>query len=474
MSGRDKGGFMKMTFFAACCCVAAALAGDTLPGAAVHGYLDWDNFRLWKADYKGTPFKGDWFSSIIGGLAVDADLGKGLSSRVAFEGKTYRPFPEVQNKQESRLGKFAFYIHEARLLYQYGDAGRFPFEIEAGYFHYDYNRNQRNLGEYLFRSQIYPGNLYTDFDFPEEKLLGIRIGNRPFGGFHHDLLMTGEYRFYPKSDFSLSYLCDYGFKGIFNVGGGVDFHHLIPVKPALVTPKSDENTYLEIPSQTWYDSAGTAHVIVAPLRGFINTLRENDSISYLQMGTFSRELYPQISRTATHFSYQGVKLMGMISFDPKPLLGSPAVFGAQDLKIYGEAAILGIKDYPFYYDNILERIPVMAGVNLPCFHIFDVCAVEAEYYGSRLPNDGQTALRSGVPHPGSSNFSAGAWDPAKFSGDDVKWSVYLRKEFGHGLGITAQAACDHLRMPDESDNTFETIMKNPDDFWAIVRLTSRF
>ena len=45
-------------------------------------------------------------------------------------------------------------------------------------------------------------------------------------------------------------------------------------------------------------------------------------------------------------------------------------WGSQDLQVYGEAAVLGFKDYPLTiqgkgYDRIQDRIPVMGGVTLP-------------------------------------------------------------------------------------------------------------
>jgi hypothetical protein len=81
------------------------------------------------------------------------------------------------------------------------------------------------------------------------------------------------------------------------------------------------------------------------------------------------------------YSLAGGKVMARFAFDPKPLLPFGDKLGDKDLRLYGEAAILGIKDYPakidssrengelklvkIGYDKIGERIPVMVGFNAP-------------------------------------------------------------------------------------------------------------
>lgn len=439
------------------------------------GYVYWENSRLGKADYNGGSFKGDWFSSILAGLVLENAIGEQLKTRVALEAKTYRPFPEEDTKEASRFTKFSTYIHEAKAVYSFGNRERFPMEMEVGYFLYDYNRDQRNLGEYLFRSQIYPCNLFVDFELPMDKLLGIRFGNSFFDNtFHQDLILNSEYKFYPKSDFSLSYLADYTIANVLKIGAGVCFHHVIPVLPKKVTPETENNTYVQIAPQTWYDSEGTPHVIDTAIEGLYTIINRMDSISYQDSISEAYKIYPEIEKTETHFSYRGVKCMAMLSFDIKPLFGSPAFFGEDDLKIYAEAAILGVKDYPFLYDNILERIPVMIGFNVPFFNILDIFAIEVEYYGYKLPNDWENMFRNGIPHPGSVNFPYTTWDKDNYKDDDWKWSVYLRKTILRGLSISCQVARDHLRLPDQYSNTYQTIMKHKDNWWLNIRVTAKY
>jgi hypothetical protein len=73
----------------------------------------------------------------------------------------------------------------------------------------------------------------------------------------------------------------------------------------------------------------------------------------------------------TKMPFSGTKVMARLDWHPlKTFNVQSDFFGKEDLRIYGEAAILGIKNYPtdytgLGYNNLLERIPVMAGINLP-------------------------------------------------------------------------------------------------------------
>jgi hypothetical protein len=171
--------------------------------------------------------------------------------------------------------------------------------------------------------------------------------------------------------------------------------------------------------------------------------------------------------------------MARAALDPKPLFGSPDVFGQEDLKLYGEAAVLGLKDYPFLYEDVRQRIPVMVGFNFPGFKILDVIGVEAEYCAYKFPNNWQRSLFSRVPQPGSTQFTYAAWRASDYAQDDWKWSLYLRKEVSRGLHISAQLASDHLRLADKFGLTYQSLMKdtgNPftGQWWGILRVTASY
>ncbi len=62
------------------------------------------------------------------------------------------------------------------------------------------------------------------------------------------------------------------------------------------------------------------------------------------------------------------------------------LFGKNDLKLYAEGAILGCENYPGWYNNIYDRMPIMFGFNFPTFKLLDVLAIEAEYFPSPYKN----------------------------------------------------------------------------------------
>ncbi len=448
------------------------------------GYVYWENFRLWKADYSGAFDKvskkgsdineGDWFNSILGGMVLENTMSEHLRTRVALEASFSRPFPE-NNFETSRLTRYNAYIHEAKAVYSFGDQFRFPTDVEVGYFLYDYNPDQENLGEYLFRSKIYPLNLFTNFELPKDRLLGIRIGTELFEGFHQDILLTSEYKYYPKSDYTISYVADYKPGKLLDLGAGVSCEHCLAVKPSLESPKDEKNMYVKIPGQTFQDSAGVTHTVAAT--SGLPALIKNDSI-YATGDPTDRNFYPNMAVDTGYYTFQGIAVMGRFAIDPKALFGSPAWLGKQDLKLYGEGAVLGFKDYPFYYTSIKQRIPWMMGFNFPAFHILDVISLEVEHCSNPFPNDWQTSVREGFPIPGGQGFDARSYADPATHGDYVyspwKWSVYVRKELSRGLFVSGQVAHDHLRLADYNGYTYEELLKDRSQWWGILRVTASY
>jgi hypothetical protein len=139
--------------------------------------------------------------------------------------------------------------------------------------------------------------------------------------------------------------------------------------------------------------------------------------------------------------------MGTFCLDPKAFFKSN-IFGKEDLRFYGEIAVLGLKNYPVYYEKLQERMPIMLGFNIPCFNVLDVFAIEAEYYANpwsnsyanQLPNGAM--IRPPLPIPsGGDNHS-----------DDFKWAVYLKKTILKNCSFIFQIANDHMRTREASLN----------------------
>src|SRR5690606_12542225 len=233
-------------------------------------------------------------------------------------------------------------------------------------------------------------------------------------------------------------------KGV-ELGAGAQCYHCISVKPSWTSPKIKPGE-----NPTNY-GLGNGYVIENP------NFDPNQPVTEIVAGN------PRYLIDTTRFyTFQGVKLMARGSFDPKAYLPL-SMFGPQDLKVYGEVALLGVKNYPFYYEKAVERMPVMFGINLPTragnVKVLDVLSFQMEYYGSRFPNTTRTldGERIGMPVPavydtdGRIKDDPNLYDPnsSSVTRDNWKWSVNATKEIVRGFNVIAQVANDHMRLPNE-------------------------
>ena len=277
-------------------------------------------------------------------------------------------------------------------------------EFGIGSFPYKYNEDSRDLGEYLFRSSCYPPNLITAFDFSEAWLMGARIHNTLFNAITQDLMLITETNYPPVNDYSLAYIASGKIGYGLEIGAGVDFHHLFSVDETQTTPKSTVNNMYVDTSKTPPDTG--------------------------------------------YYTFRGIKLMGRFCFDPKALF-SADFFGKEDLRLYSEVAMLGLKDYPGFYTNLSQRIPIMIGFNFPCFKVLDVLAVEAEYYSNPYANSYANQFPSGA----SSKLPLPIPDGGPTHNDDNwKWAVYATKTFFQNCSLIFQVADDHMRTREANLN----------------------
>jgi hypothetical protein len=126
------------------------------------------------------------------------------------------------------------------------------------------------------------------------------------------------------------------------------------------------------------------------------------------------------------------------SIDPKPLIPSETIrnlLGPNDLRIYGEAALLGLENYPRYYEKPGTRVPVMVGFNIPACKVLDVFALEVEWFDTPYPNSFYRVSYYGEPLPVADQFTRQ---------DKFRWSMYAKKKIRGGFAFTAQAARDHM------------------------------
>ena len=164
--------------------------------------------------------------------------------------------------------------------------------------------------------------------------------------------------------------------------------------------------------------------------------------------------------------------MARFSFDIKKFLPFRNVFGKEDLKLYGEGAILGLENYPastlydstnqnnpYGYNKLSQKMPIMLGLDIPTFRVLDVLALETEWYGCPYPDGYMEIVRNGLPIPDQyTNYQNTPW----------KWSVYAKKEVAAGFSLVAQCARDHTRLTTELAKNVdydETLVGNNQWWW---------
>jgi hypothetical protein len=352
---------------------------------------------------------------------------------------------------------FRNFITEARVTYFRGDKADPDFSLTFGNFDYDYNPDIKNLGLYLLRGTVYPGYLVSGFmdpavDGTRGDVLGLKMHNA-FGRFSQDVIFANERQFPPDFDWSLAYVGKLRATPALTLGAGVNFYRILPANAALTTPAperyGDEKDLVGSGDYHVYDGK----YIEIDTAGSGGDKAKWDTIAY---------------------THRGVKLMAMASFDPKKAFGLGGGFGEQDLKVYAEAALIGVQNYGSIYADRLQRIPVTIGFNIPAFHFLDVVSLEAEWYGARYRNDIGKLMesqKSELPSPIPMSYKSyepfidrGGVDPVtgrlrkdstlvrgtaldieNLTQDDWKWSLFLQKTVRGHVRFTGQIANDHFR-----------------------------
>ncbi|MBD3392918.1 MAG: hypothetical protein GF418_12505 [Chitinivibrionales bacterium] len=338
--------------------------------------------------------------TVVGGrLGLSALLTERFSGYVCFDGHIWtQPVGEFQPRSITEVTSGG--VHEAWARVAFGDIERKPFVLTGGLFNYRYATQMRDLGEYLFRSGVYPGYVFSGSEGYE--LLGLWLKSTAIPNMTHELFFTSIINEVPNFDLSPSYVGHVNIADVVTVGAGIMFSRLISVREEYTTP----------------DSA------ITPI---------------------AREYVE--GHGNVQYTHRGIKVMGRIAIDPKPLFNA-RLFGPEDLKLYAEAALLGTKNYPKYYEEPAERIPVMFGFHFPCFKLLDVLAIEFEYYGTQYMND---PYNNGVPIPGiSRGEEAPSTDLEDHPGDadNWKWAIVAEKTIIDHLTFSAIAARDHYRIED--------------------------
>jgi hypothetical protein len=327
--------------------------------------------------------------------------------------------------------------------------------VAIGFFPYKYNAGAKNLGEYLFRSGTYPPYLINSFGNPFSRLSGFHLSSTLFTWLQQDFFIHPEIQVQPLMDWSVSYVAKATYKMV-EVGAGLSLNHWFPAVDRMTQPKFSSNRYYTITG----DSAW--------------------------------------------FSFKGIKYMGQLAFDLKKCMSPETAnkFGPEDFRLYSEIALLGSENYPAYsrkdtvptvggptvtswipdtnnnfYEDILQRMPIMIGFNFPTGALLDYCSLEIESYEWPYKNTyfNQTN-NSENPQPGTINPN-GQYKKIDYRYDNWKWSFNIKRTVAKGFSVIGQFARDHSRSDISNEKAIrdddETMTRSNEWSW-MVRLQCNF
>ncbi|MDB5105984.1 MAG: hypothetical protein JWP91_3673 [Fibrobacteres bacterium] len=418
-------------------------------GQVVHGHVN------------DQPLKEQFLQRTAVWLTQEVVIKDRLSVKAGIGGVFWYAIPGGElngDAAHKNLTRFGPGISQVQAIYSFGALESPSAKIQMGLFPYKYNPDAMNLGEYLLRSGTYPGILQTGgwniVSKAAYMMQGVRL-NVPLwdGRFQSDFLLPMERDIAPMGDLSPTYVASLRPVAGLEIGAGADCNHCIAFKPSRTSPKklADPND----PS----GNPGNAYIIANP-------------------DVAGRDTLPYIRDTTRFYTFQGVKLMGRVSLDPKAYFASD-LLGAEDLKVFAELAVLGVKNYPFLYEKVGERMPIMFGVNLPTFKLLDVLSFQMEHYKSKFPNSSydlyyfNLPIVNGVTKNGIRTQNPNTYDMENSAvrRDDWKWSVYAKREIAKGISIYAQVANDHLRVPafDLKPSWTQITDRNGKDYYYMVR-----
>ena len=460
VAGRRSGNDLRRIPCAGAVC-ALALAAGAIPGSAESvpvrigtpsaglfqeiGMLESGRFS------SAGPFRDEWVDHFGAWFLERAYLGENLEIAVGMGGVFQYQKPEVASAGwgGSQYRNFFAGPSQATLAWRAPKAG---LTATLGMLPFKYNPEAANLGEYLFRSNPYPGYLvtggYAVVGAADAYLQGA-LAEMALGNFKVTLAALTETGFPPLYDGSLAALGSWtSGDGSLTLGAGVNCKRILQVRPSRTSPRQSRNAYFR-KGGAWY--TGNSNYYRSRLEFAASRHLASDS-AYWKSALDSVTSWTADTVSPPDYRYYsaaGTIAMARFTLDPKPWFASGAL-GPADLKVYAEAALLGVKDYPVFYPEKADRLPVMFGINLPAFRWLDRFAVQGEWHRSPWLNSTERVATVGLPQPfmprgNDTAFSRDAWYDAARR-DDWSWSVLLEKAVMPGLTLSAQAARDHLRL----------------------------
>jgi hypothetical protein len=454
--------------------------------------------------YSGSPL----FHS-LGFLEAHVDINESWRGDIGFGTMLFYPARSTP-ADAYQVNKLVFtFLTKFKLAYTWGDWEKPFLQANAGVFPVRTNPHATNLGEYLLKGPVYPGYLFSGFEeIHNNQICGLNLRSH-IQELKLNLYYVSEIAMKPLFDFSLAGTAAYNFFDVFELGVGANLYHLVPVeeeltkKPGTVSAQFNDGPDNENNSYSYIE-----------VRRDANGDTITDSLGFHEYDT-------------TFLTHQGTKLMARFAFDIKELIPETRFFKPADLRLYGEAGIIGIANQAYFYEHISERIPVMLGFNIPSYPLIsfgfltliealdianvkimdgkidppsslgaliawpvlglgtwalerflgidaspDLVSLEVEWYNSPHRGDYEWLNERAAPAPKSLNNFTTSSGQTTFSphGDDYKWSIYMRKMVKNRFWISGGIANDHFRTQGSGYfPTYDEACSSPQDWYWKAR-----
>ncbi len=461
-------------------CVAGCLAwGADTPRIeykplAIYGLQEFGQIRdgaILTGGGKATLLKNEWLDHFGAFVTQEAFVDRKVKLQVGLGGIFEFPKDERKEPQFGGTQGKMFFIGPttANAMVLFGDPENPWLSLGGGMFPFKYNPDASDLGEYLFRSGGYPTHVFNggylligdNKAYLEGCHALVSLGNLKL-----DLLFTTETRMPPLYDWSLSSLAQYSMAdGLIDMGAGVKFDRLLQVRPSRTMREEIGNSYFQRPDGKWYSGNASYYsnqqkfweakikninpLDTLAVQGAQKKIDANkgiyDSINPDAGGAWINSA-TKLPIGAKFYTPAGVIVMGRMSVDLKKLFNSPQ-FSPSDLRIYSEVALLGVGDYPVFYEKKSERMPIMVGINLPTLGVLDLFSVQVEHFGLRFENSTYQlgASNYAIPYfPSDPYYSQNEYGDLADK-DNWSWSILLKKSVFSAFNFSAQFAKDHYR-----------------------------
>jgi len=457
--------------------------------------------QIFDGNYNGNIEDRVWVDRMGGWFARSATINENWFIAIGIGGAFQfpLPLPVKDGATWPNLNTKFFFWGPAALevAYTFGDAKEGKLKLGAGSYNYKYTKDPKNLGEYLFRSEAYPTTLFSNgynlTGTTSAPIQGAKLDYN-MGDIKLNAFLLTETVFAPLYDISLAFIADYNPGGGFlTIGAGVNFKRLIPIRPDRTTVESTQNAYFTYQNEIYTSNknqyAGAKGFYLTALSSATNTadstmyqalfdyyegadkfigeltfyesIRDDPASLAIKDASYQDEIddilvpqsrkdtiadikngvqYEYFSRSATHLDFY-------FSLD----LGSFLDLEKGQFTLFGEVALLGIKDYPIIYTDKSERMPLSIGLNIPTFGVLDLFSIQGEYLKNPYINSiqGPPSSEGGaMPYfPGGTDeaYSDRHYNDATLH-DNVKWSILVQKSFTSQFHLDMQAGNDHARI----------------------------